>query len=102
MLQRLVLLVTFLLLSASVVFAQDEICPAVYPCLESGELDPSFNFPGFCGEKFRELCANVKTSQISDQLVACEQENSNFKSKEASLSKEIRSLRKKLRKAKND
>lgn len=85
------------LFTAHSAFAEDEMCPAVYPCLENGELNPIYDMPGFCGDKFRALCAGIKTSQVTDELVSCQSQNENFKSKEERLSKQIKTLRKKLR-----
>lgn len=74
-----------------------EVCAAVFPCLENGEIIPQFDSPGYCGNQYRILCASVKTSLMSDDLISCQNENIKFKTSEAKLTKKIRSLRKKLR-----
>lgn len=88
-----------IILCAHNVHAQEEICPAVYPCLENGEFNPLLDDSGYCAQKFKSFCAKVVASQLSDELLACQQENLSIKSNGSKLTKEIRALRKKLSKS---
>lgn len=72
-------------------------CMSVYPCLENGEIDPQFDLAGSCGDHYRALCDKVKTSQIADELAACQNERVAITGSEAKLTKQLRNLRKKLK-----
>ena len=94
------LIVLPLQVGANQAFAEDEICAAVYPCLENGEILPEFNQPGYCGDHYRAVCLKSKASLMSDGLVAWQKENEKFKNDGVRLSKKIRNLRRKLSQSK--
>ncbi|MCO6430566.1 MAG: hypothetical protein J5J00_06865 [Deltaproteobacteria bacterium] len=82
-------------LTAAPAYAQEEVCVAIYPCDQNGDVLPPYDkAEGFCAEKFRMQCASVKANIVAEKLVQCETSRD---SADGGYRKQIRKLRQKLR-----
>lgn len=94
-----VLVLTSTSLPVEAMAQEDEVCVAVYPCDDEGNvIAPYDKADGFCAERFRSQCAGVKAEIAAAKLVSCRSEKESLAS---GYKKEIRKLRKKLKKAKS-
>ena len=88
------------LTSAASAHAQEEVCIAVYPCLDNGDIDPLYDVAGFCGDKWRAQCSVVKSGIISEQLNSCHEENASLVTQVEKLTAELKKQQRAIRKLK--
>ena len=84
--------------SYSVGTAQAEeqvVCAFIYPCLDSGEINPKYDVRGYCGDLWRSQCMSHE-----ELLRACEKQVDFSETYIVNLQKKLSRLQRKLTKSK--